>query len=269
MDRQPVVAGQFYNGRENALRSEVQKYLALASEKSGRPTILAMSPHAGYVYSGAVAGRTLGRADLAGTVLLLGPNHTGQGRALAVWPEGRWFTPLGGVAVDSDLADKLLCEEDRLSPDYRAHISEHSLEVMLPFLAVINPEVRIVPVCVSENRYEILASVGAGIARTLKKWSDPVSIVVSSDMSHYISHNQAKARDALALESIIALDPEGLLGVVRKNSISMCGVLPMTLGLVVAKALGAASAEVAAYATSGDASGDFERVVGYAGVIVD
>ena len=269
MDRAPVVAGQFYNGRENALRSEVRKYLALAAEKSGRPTILAMAPHAGYVYSGAVAGKTLGRADLAGTVILLGPNHTGQGRALAVWPEGRWFTPLGGMACGSDLADVLLRAEHRLSPDYRAHLTEHSLEVMLPFLTVINPEMRIVPVSVSENRYEILASVGANMAKTLKNWSEPVSIVVSSDMSHYISHDRAKDRDALALKSMLALDPEGLLGVVRNNNITMCGVLPMTLGLIIAKALGATSAEVAAYATSGDASGDFERVVGYAGVIVD
>ena len=269
MDRAPVVAGQFYNGRENALRSEVQKYLASASEKSGRPTILAMAPHAGYVYSGAVAGRTLGRADLSGTVVLLGPNHTGQGRALAVWPEGRWFTPLGGMACDPDLADKLLRAEDRLSPDYRAHLAEHSLEVMLPFLTVINPEMRIVPVSVSENRFDVLASVGANMAKTLRERPSPVSIVVSSDMSHYISHDQAKARDAMALEPILALDPEGLFSVVRKNSITMCGVLPMTLGLIVAKALGAASAEVAAYATSGEASGDFKRVVGYAGVIVD
>ena len=227
-----------------------------------------MAPHAGYVYSGAVAGATLGMADLADTLVLLGPNHTGMGAPLAVWNRGAWLTPMGGLAVDEALADAFTQADSHLTPDTAAHVQEHSLEVMVPFLLAIRDSFTAVPVCVSEHRLSVLAGVAKSMAKVMASWNRPVSMVVSSDMSHYVSHEQAKELDSMAVRAMLDLDPVGLHAVVREMGISMCGVLPMTLGLMIALELGASKAELAAYATSGDVSGDYGRVVGYAGVLV-
>lgn len=267
MIRQPVVAGRFYPGDPEALRREVAAYLAEAG--SAAPTLLAMAPHAGYVYSGSVAGRTLGAASLADTVLLLGPNHTGRGERLAVWASGAWRVPGCDVAVDADLAQAFMTADARLAPDVVAHLDEHSLEVLLPFLCVKNPDnLRIVPVAVAEPDPNVLRQVAEAMAGVLAGRAEPVSIVVSSDMSHYVPQETAKRRDALALTRVLELDPDGLYRVVREAGITMCGVMPMVLGLHLAKALGAREAVAAAYATSGEASGDYSQVVGYAGVLV-
>jgi len=267
MDRHPLVAGQFYPAGPS-LAKDVAAFLGLAGSPREEPTILAMVPHAGYVYSGAVAGKTLGLARLADTVILLGPNHTGRGRRLAVWPDGRWDVPGGGLSVDEELARALLAADSRLAADYAAHLGEHSLEVIVPFLRIKNPATRIVPMVVAEYNPTVLADVAVSMAGVVKSWPGPVSIVVSSDMSHYVSHDTAKSQDALALAEIAALRPMGLFSVVRDRGITMCGVLPMTLGLFLARELGAHTAEVAAYATSGETSGDMRHVVGYAGVLV-
>jgi len=267
MIREPIVAGQFYPGSTAALDAAVGGYLAAAGAKSVGHTILAMVPHAGYVYSGGVTGLTLGAANLASRVVLLGPNHTGQGQALAVWSEGAWRTPAGEVPVDEPLAAALLAAEPRLRPDVAAHLGEHSLEVLLPFLLATVPGLRVTPIAVAEPRLEILVSVAAHMAEAIATVREPVSIVVSSDMSHYVSEARARELDTLALERVAALDPEGLYRVVKSRGISMCGVLPMTLGLYVAKLLGATSCEIAAYGNSGEASGDYGRVVGYAGAL--
>jgi AmmeMemoRadiSam system protein B len=263
-----VVADRFYPGAAPALHREVGAFLAEAEAPDDAATLLAMVPHAGYVYSGSVAGRTLGAARLADTVLLLGPNHTGRGKRLAVWPSGAWAVPGCEVPVAADLARDLLRAEARLSPDAAAHLEEHSLEVVLPFLCVKNPAVRIVPIAVAEPDPEALRQVAGAMAEVLGQGAGPVSIVVSSDMSHYVPHETAKRRDAMALDRVLALDPDGLYRVVREAGITMCGVLPMVLGLHLAKALGAREAVLAAYATSGEASGDYNQVVGYAGVLV-
>ncbi len=268
MTRQPVVAGQFYPGEPQALRREVEALMAEVRSESDAPTLLAMVPHAGYVYSGSVAGKTLALANLADTLILLGPNHTGRGRRLALWPQGAWSVPGWQVPVDDGLAGALLAAEPRLSPDVSAHLGEHSLEVLLPFLCVQNPDCRIVPIAVAEPDQTVLREVAATMAAVVRARPEPVSIVVSSDMSHYIPHETAKRQDALALDKALALDPEGLYETVSHHGITMCGVLPMVLGLHLAKALGAREAVLADYATSGDASGDYRQVVGYAGVLV-
>lgn len=268
MIRQPVVSGQFYPGSSAALDREVKAMLGKAAPRDAQPTILAMVPHAGYVYSGEVAGRTLGRANLADDFLLLGPNHTGLGAPLAVWNRGQWLTPLCSLEIDEALADALIGSDARLSADQAAHAQEHSLEVVVPFLCALKPRVRGVPMAVAAHRLSELAGVARNMASVIKAWPEPLSIVVSSDMSHYISADRAKELDSLALSAILQMDPVGLYSTVREMGISMCGVLPMTLGLMIALELGASKAEVAAYANSGDASGDFDRVVGYAGVLV-
>ena len=267
MIREPIVAGQFYPGSKAALEAAVRGYLAAAGAKSAKRTILAMVPHAGYVYSGGVAGLTLGAANLAPRVILLGPNHTGQGQALAVWSQGAWRTPAGETPVDAELAVALLAAEPRLRADVAAHLGEHSLEVLLPFLTASVPGLRVTPIAVAEPRLEVLTSVAANMAGAIAGVSAPVSIVVSSDMSHYLSQARARELDSLALERVAALDPEGLYRVVRSRNISMCGVLPMTLGLYLAKLLGATACDIAAYGNSGEASGDYDRVVGYAGAL--
>lgn len=268
MIRQPVVAGRFYPGDPAALDREVAGYLAQAGPRATRPTLLAMVPHAGYVFSGSVAGRTLGAAALADTLLLLGPNHTGRGHRLALWDDGAWVVPGHEVAVDAALAQAFLQADKRLSPDVGAHLGEHSLEVVLPFLCATNPGARIVPLCVAEPNPAVLGEVATHIAAVLRALPSPVSIVVSSDMSHYVSQAMARKSDALALSRVLELDPQGLWDVVRREGISMCGVLPMALGLFVAKALGAREAVLAGYATSGEVTGDMDQVVGYAGVLV-
>lgn len=267
-DRQPVVAGRFYPGEAAALGSLVDEYLAMAPKKRAEHTLVAMSPHAGYPYSGPVAGVTLGQANLADTAILLGPNHTGHGGALDVWPKGSWLTPGCGLPVHEELAERLAQACPELTLSGQAHLGEHSLEVLLPFLCRLKQDFRIVPVCVAEPRLEVLAETARAMARVLMPLGEGVSLVVSSDMSHYVSQREAKSLDTLALARILALDPEGLYATVRSRGISMCGVLPMTMALFVAKAMGAAKADMAAYATSGDATGDYEQVVGYAGVII-
>ncbi|MGE4552542.1 MAG: AmmeMemoRadiSam system protein B [Desulfovibrionaceae bacterium] len=268
MDRRPAWAGQFYPADPEELRRMVGGFLAAAGPRDAEPTILAMSPHAGYVYSGSVAGRTLGQANLASTILLLGPKHTPFGAPLALWDSGRWLYPGGAVAVDNVLAEVLRRAEPRLTPDQAGHAQEHSLEVMLPFLAALDPAVRVVPLAVGVGGAELLVEIGSRIGRALAAHPEPVSIVVSSDMSHQIPDAEARRLDAMALEAAVRLDPAALYATVRTRRITMCGVLPMTIGLAAARELGASKARVTAYATSGDVTGDRNRVVGYAGVIV-
>ena len=188
---------------------------------------------------------------------------------MAVWPNGAWRIPGRDVPVETALAEALLAAAPGLSPDRAAHLGEHSLEVLLPFLTAVRPGCRIVPVAVAEPRPGVLDETAQAMAGVLAAWPEPVSIIVSSDMSHYLPQSAAQKRDSMALSRVLALDPQGLLEVVRREDISMCGVLPMTLGLLIARALGATSARLAAYATSGEVSGDYEQVVGYAGVIVE
>ncbi|WP_319583872.1 AmmeMemoRadiSam system protein B [uncultured Pseudodesulfovibrio sp.] len=269
MDRQPTVAGRFYDEQPDRLYALVDKLLGLTEGRQKGRTLLSMVPHAGYVFSGAVCGKTLGSANLESTVLLLGPNHTGRGGAFALWPDGSWIIPGGAVPIDTELAQALLDADPDIKADTSAHMGEHSIEVVLPFLYRLNPETTIVPICISAPLLDSLERVGKAIGRTLKEFGRPVSIVVSSDMSHYISNEEAREKDGIALEPVMTLDPASLYDTVRVRHISMCGVLPMTTGLFAANTMGATHAELVAYATSGEVSGDFEQVVGYAGIVVD
>ncbi len=266
MIRQPVVAGRFYDAQPDTLGQMVQGFLDKGT-KPQQPTRLVMAPHAGYVYSGAVAGKTIGSAALADTMLLLGPNHSGRGAALSMWHDGAWVYPGGQAPIDEALANALLTAEPRLTPDRDAHVGEHSLEVLVPFVMASNPHCRIVPIAVAERSLPTLMDVAKHMAAVLREWEQPVSIVVSSDMSHYISHDEASTLDHKAIAQIEAMDPEGLYTTVRNNKISMCGVLPMTLGLSIAKELGIQAPALVEYATSGQVSGDYNQVVGYAGMV--
>jgi len=267
MDRQAIVAGQFYPGTAATLQQQVQKLLQ--GQPDEKKTILAMAPHAGYIFSGSIAGQTLSQANLSRTIILLGPNHTGRGARIALWPDGKWFFPGGHLQINENLANEI-AKIPEITPDYQAHLYEHSLEVLLPFLWAINNNFQIVPISVSEYNPAILFQLGQKLAQVLssQQYNNNISLVVSSDMSHYISHEQAQKQDKKAIEQILNLNPEGLYNIVAQENISMCGVLPMTLGLACAKILGATRARLVAYATSGDINGDYTKVVGYAGMIV-
>ncbi|WP_462324003.1 AmmeMemoRadiSam system protein B [Desulfoplanes sp.] len=269
MDRQPIVAGQFYPSGSRELGRHLKKHIPTNGAPSQQPTILAMLPHAGYIYSGDVAGRTIGRSRLNPSIILLGPSHTGEGAPIGLWPDGCWIFPGGRLCVDQSLAQTILESSPAIASDYASHKREHSLEVQLPFLHAQNPHCSIVPITIADPRPDVLEEVGTSLARAIKMANKPVSLVVSSDMSHYISADAAKKLDTAAIDQILALSPRGLYQTVRDKRISMCGILPMTAGLTAALELGASNAYLTRYATSGDVNGDYDQVVGYAGIIVE
>jgi len=268
MDRKPIVAGQFYPGSKEEWEKKVREYLQPEEGQAKVQAKLVMLPHAGHMFSGHVAGATLARVELPSTLLLLGPNHSGQGQPAAVWPDGSWQLPGAKLEVDSQLASKVIEADPDLSADTKAHKAEHSLEVLLPFVWAMNPETSIVPICISLPDRQKLTRIAKSLASLLQSLDKDVGLVVSSDMSHFLPEDEAKAQDDLALQAILDLDPDRLLEVVAKNQISMCGILPMYLGLKVALEMGAETSQLVRYATSGDVIGDRSHVVGYAGVIV-
>jgi len=269
MIRQPAVAGSFYPAGAAALRAAVSDCLAVeARPRTPSPARAVIVPHAGYQYSGRVAGAVYAETSLATSLIILGPNHTGEGVPVAVMDRGAWRTPLGDAPIDEPLARRLLEACGQAELDDRAHRREHSLEVQLPFLQVRMESFAFVPVCVGTSSLADLSRLGRELAEMLRAWETPVSIVVSSDMSHYLPAGEARRRDMLAVERILALDPEGLHRVVREHDISMCGFAPAVAGLIAARGTGAAEARLVAYANSGDAGGDDDRVVGYAGLSV-
>ena len=265
MLRTAVVAGQFYSGNKERLLSDIESLMVAATPV---PSIALMSPHAGYVYSGAVAGKTFSQVKIPKEVIILGPNHHGRGHAAAVYAHGAWETPLGRVEIASSLAERLLAECPMAADDYTAHMDEHSLEVQVPFLQCVSPGLQIVPLCIGRLPLNTLLALGDGLARVISSCEEPPLLVASTDMTHYEAGEIAREKDSLALDRVLALDPEGLYEVVNENKISMCGVLPTVVMLRAALVLGATRAELVAYSNSGDVTGDQSSVVGYAGVRV-
>jgi AmmeMemoRadiSam system protein B len=273
MLRQAAVAGYFYQATPSRLRDQVERFLVHEKNKIRARGVVV--PHAGFVYSGSVAGAVYSRIELPGTVILIGPNHTGLGAPVSIMADGQWMTPLGTVSVDAKLAAAVKFRSRRVQDDTVAHLREHSLEVQLPFLQHLREDVRIVPIQMLDTRLETCVDLGNAVAGAIREWEQGsadagpgVLIVASSDMSHYVSANEAKERDHLALDRILALDPQGLHTVVRDEHITMCGFGPVVAMLTACKVLGAAKAKLIKYANSGEVSGDFEQVVGYAGVVV-
>lgn len=268
MVRHPAVAGKFYTNDPDQLREELGQMVPESEPVEDGRAIGIVAPHAGYIYSGKVAGSIYGAVRVPDTVLVLGPNHTGIGAPAALWPSGEWLTPLGAVPVSSRLSKLILKHAHQVREDVSAHRFEHSLEVQLPFLQYRNPKVSIAALCVSLPDFDSIARMGQGIARAISEYGDEVLMVASSDMTHYESARAAKAKDDLALAQLAALDPEALLKVCREKDITMCGVIPTALMLVAAKALGASTSRLVSYATSGEVNGDLQRVVAYAAVTV-
>lgn len=266
MQRQPAVAGQFYPGREDELRTSLSRMIPLHPQKIIAKGIVA--PHAGYVYSGAIAGQVYSMIKIPSTVLIIGPNHHGAGIAGALYPDGEWLTPLGCSAVNSRLNQLLLKHGTYLQGDTLAHKREHSLEVQLPFLQYLRPDVSFSALCLGHGDFNVLQDIGYGIAKAICEFDEDVLLVASSDMTHYESADSAKQKDNLALGRLLALDAKGLLDVCRQRSITMCGVVPTAVMIEAALQLGASGAALVAYGNSGEVTGDEQNVVGYAAVTV-
>lgn len=266
MVRQPAVAGQFYSGDAAQLRADLAKLVVTPGRKEKALGVVV--PHAGYLYSGAVAGEVYGRIEVPRSVIILGPNHHGIGARAALYPEGEWLTPLGSVPIDTELARLVRQHAPLVREDTTAHHYEHSLEVQVPFLQFVRPDVTIVPICLGFGDFTSCRWLGRGIAAAVRAFGDGVLIVASSDMTHYESAAAARAKDDEALHELFALNPEGLLRVCDDKDITMCGVVPATVMLVAALELGAKEARLVKYATSGDVTGDDRQVVAYAAVTV-
>ncbi len=270
--RPPAVAGAFYDARPDRLDRDVRERLGLAEAGAGSPPRAAFGaivPHAGYGFSGPVAAGVYARLRIPPTCVILCPNHTGRGAPAALDPSDAWRTPLGDVPVDRRLARRIAELAPSLEEDNEAHRREHSLEVQLPFLQVLRPDVSFVPICLGEPRLALCREIGEAFATLLSEETDPPLLLASSDMNHYESREVGRAKDDRALGRVQSLDAEGLFRTVLTESISMCGFLPATALLFAAHAAGAGPAALVARRDSGDETGDTSSVVGYAGVVIE
>jgi len=265
--RPPAVAGRFYPADPAALTSMIGEYVEVGMERQS--AIGVVVPHAGYMYSGHVAGAIYSRLKIPSRVIILCPNHTGMGVPLSMMKAGSWKTPLGELPIDQELSDALIQADPELEDDTLAHRMEHAIEVQLPFLQVLQKQnTRFVPITIGISGWEPLESLGNAIGRTVAELDRSTLIMASSDMNHYETDAITRVKDAKAIDPLLGLDPRRLHDTVRRERISMCGAGPATAMLIAARMLGATRAELVKYATSADVSGDFNRVVGYAGVIV-
>ena len=264
MIREPAVAGQFYSADPGDLKRTLQSMLRSSDHPIAAKAVV--SPHAGYVYSGRVAGAVFSSVRLPDRCIILGPNHMGIGSPLALYPSGQWRTPLGLASIDPELNDRLMQECPALREDRMAHAHEHSLEVQIPFLQTLIPTLRFSALCVGTTSFPDLDELGHALARVLASVPEPVLIIASSDMNHYESAAVSALKDQYAIERLLALDPAGLFQVVREKNITMCGFAPAVATLTACRDLGCSKGILVQYANSGDVSGDNERVVGYAGV---
>jgi MEMO1 family protein len=268
MSRKTVYAGTWYPGTEDSIIKAIDSFLP-NKKVTARKAIGIMVPHAGWLYSGKVAAQVYASAKIPGTVIMIGPNHTGKGYMVSLSDSATWNTPCGAVILDNTLSKRIteLCG-GTVSLDDTAYTQEHSLEIQLPFLQYFRKDIKIVPIILGTQSPEICHILGEGIAGAIRESKQEVLILASSDMTHYESLADAKKKDTLAIQEIIALQPEKLLHTVNEYDISMCGVAPTAAMLFAAKSLGATKAELISYDTSGTVTGDNKEVVGYAGIIV-
>jgi AmmeMemoRadiSam system protein B len=265
--RRPAVAGRFYPAEPDRLAESIREFLEPTQQRTTAVGIVV--PHAGYMYSGHVAGAVYARVNLPQRNIVLCPNHTGLGTPLSIMKSGAWQTPLGDMQIDEEMCTALMTLDAYLEDDSSAHRFEHALEVQLPFMQHIGgASVRFVPVTIGTSSLERLEELGRAIAKVIQEVDRSTMIVASSDMNHYEPDAITRVKDRKAIDQILAMDPPGLYHAVRRENISMCGYGPAVAMLTAAKLLGATRAELVKYATSGDVSLDFDHVVGYAGMII-
>lgn len=271
--RKPAVSGQFYDGDEENLIQTIKECFLDDRGPKSLPKIMQgdkeikglVVPHAGYIYSGAIAAHSydiLVKNGFSDTFIILGPNHTGMGSGVSIMTEGSWSTPLGEIPINEELS-KLLCKKI-IDKDDDAHMYEHSIEVQLPFLQFSseNKKFDFVPICMTMQDYEIANEVGKIIADAVKSINKNIVIIASTDFSHagfnYMTmppegmrvDEYAEKQDKLAIDQILKMNAEGLINTVHENNISMCGYGPVAVMLTASKLLGASKAELLKYGTS-------------------
>jgi AmmeMemoRadiSam system protein B len=271
--RAPVVAGQFYDENKDRLKETIKEcFLGERGpgklpeiKQSDKQLLGIVVPHAGFIYSGAIAAHSyhfLASTGFADTFIILGPNHTGMGSGVSIITEGKWLTPLGSSKINETLAKQLV--KDIIDKDENAHKYEHSIEVQIPFIQFIAGcrNFDFVPICMAMQDIETATEVGNIIADAIQDFDKKTVIIASSDLSHagfnYSSmppeslrvDEYAKKQDMLAIDKILNLDPIGLIETVHQNNITMCGYGPVAAMLTAAKILGAKKAELLKYATS-------------------
>ena len=266
MIRESVVAGQFYPASAPHLTALIETLVDEPAEKE--EVIGLVAPHAGYIYSGGVAAAVFSRIIFKDTFIIIGPNHSGRGKPFSIMTTGTWKTPLGNVEIDAELAARIQADSAYLQADDAAHQFEHSIEVQLPLLQFFKRSFRIVPIVLSSATGDVYREIGRDIARAVKEMKRNVIIIASSDMTHYEPQELAQKKDSQAIDAILALDEAELLHRVEELDISMCGCGPTVSLISAAKELGAITAELVKYRTSGDTTADYSSVVGYAGIIL-
>lgn len=263
------MAGRFYPSNPEQLALALDSYLDRAADANPEPNVKAcIAPHAGYVYSGPVAGAVYRRLPQAARVVILGPNHFGVGQPLAVVGHGSWRTPLGETQIDETIAGDLLQNCPGLVEDPSAHAGEHSIEVQIPFLQRWMGDFQFVPIVIGDVEFQDLLNLGRGLASALSRVQAAPLIVASTDMNHYESDEVTRAKDQEAIMQILAMDPAGLYDVLRAKHITMCGYGPVISMLVAVSSMKASEAILVSYATSADAGATRRSVVGYAGIII-
>jgi AmmeMemoRadiSam system protein B len=275
--RLPVVAGSFYPRKENELLISLQDSFNDRLGPGKTPVLVhggtknifgLICAHAGYYYSGSAVAHSilaLDGEDIYDAVVILGLNHRLAGYPIAASSDDYWRTPLGDIRVAYELNAKLMEMTDKIKCDNRAHMNEHSIEVQLPFIQYIMPNVPIVPISIGDARIADLQELGSALATLANQHR--ILFIASTDLTHYENQREARRKDAIAMDKIAAIDIDGLLTVVRKNGISMCGVLPTCTLLAAAKESGIKFGKILHYHTSGDVSGDLNRVVGYGSMV--
>lgn len=270
MLRRPVFAGQFYPSEPKEIKRLIKSFLG-DKEYPRKRALACLLPHAGYVYSGKVAALTLAGIEIPSRIIMLGPNHTGNGEQVSIMPEGSWRTPLGEVKIDEALAETFLKECKYLKADTSAHSEEHSLEVELPLLQFFRPEFKIVPIAFMTDDLKTLKEVGFQIAQVIKSSlsGEDFLILASSDLTHYEPQEEAAEKDSSAINAILKLDADMLMHRIKEFNISMCGFAPAIVMISAAKDLGAREGKLIKYQTSGDVNRDMSAVVGYAGITLN
>lgn len=267
--RRPAVAGTFYEGSPERLTAQVDRCFAMSDVPAVKDRFIgAVVPHAGLMYSGHVAAALYQAVELPRRFVILCPNHTGAGHFAAINREGAWRTPLGDATIDTPLADALMARTKLLAVDTAAHAHEHSLEVQLPFLQrLLGNDFTFVPICLGAHRYDFAEEIGRAIAGVLK--NEPrVGILASSDLNHYEDQQTTLRKDQMVIDAVLERDPASVWTAVETRGVSMCGFIPTTTMLIAANELGATRAKLVRHATSGDVSGDYGHVVGYASLLV-
>lgn len=263
--RKSSVAGYFYPGGRDSLKKILGSITSPGEEKAD--AIGVVSPHAGFQYSGRVAGAVFSSVRIPKNIILIGPSHRYGSSGYVLMKKGEWETPLGDVPVNTVLADSLMERFPRFIDDKDIHKAEHSLEVQLPFIQYLASDVTIVPICIAIHAsYNLLQNMGEAVASAVDEYPESVLLVASTDMSHYVPEEEARKKDFMAIEKILRLDARGLYETVIAEDISMCGFQPTVAAIAASKELGASHAELIKYQTSGDVSGDYNEVVGYAGL---